>query len=96
MKVVQAYDANNNELPIPLLQAPIAPPTILPPSLVLSLSPMFDSQDFLLPEEIPPKDTKTSESPTLDYYDSLTIRSSQTFVHRDIKPPIGSLIPLSL
>nr|GEY08198.1 RNA-directed DNA polymerase, eukaryota [Tanacetum cinerariifolium] len=65
MKVVQAYDANNNELPIPLLQAPIAPPTILPPSPVLSLSPMFDSQDFLPPEEIPPKDTKTSESPTL-------------------------------
>ncbi|GJY39648.1 hypothetical protein Tco_0426012 [Tanacetum coccineum] len=41
MKVVQAYDATDNELPIPS-QALIAPPTILPPSLVLSLSPMFD------------------------------------------------------
>ncbi|GJV52121.1 reverse transcriptase domain-containing protein [Tanacetum coccineum] len=39
MKVVQAYDPNDNELPIPP-PALIAPPTILPPSLVLSLSPM--------------------------------------------------------
>ncbi|GJV02734.1 reverse transcriptase domain-containing protein [Tanacetum coccineum] len=31
MKVMQAYDATDNELPIPP-QAPIAPPTILPPS----------------------------------------------------------------
>nr|GEX86659.1 reverse transcriptase domain-containing protein [Tanacetum cinerariifolium] len=64
MKVVQAYDATNNELPILPLQAPIAPPTILPPSLVLSLSPMFDSLDFLPPEKISPKDTETSESLT--------------------------------
>ncbi|GJW51096.1 hypothetical protein Tco_0092447 [Tanacetum coccineum] len=34
MKVMQAYDATNNESPILLLRAPIAPPTILPPSLV--------------------------------------------------------------
>nr|GEV81124.1 reverse transcriptase domain-containing protein [Tanacetum cinerariifolium] len=61
---MQAYDATNNELHIPPLQAPIAPPTILPPSPVLSLSPIFDSRDFLPPEEIKPKDTKTSESPT--------------------------------
>nr|GEX16640.1 putative zinc finger, CCHC-type [Tanacetum cinerariifolium] len=39
MEVMQAYDATN-ELPFPLLQAPIAPLTILPPSPVLSLSPM--------------------------------------------------------
>ncbi|GKG08907.1 hypothetical protein Tco_0334739 [Tanacetum coccineum] len=43
MKVMQAY----NESPIPP-QAPIAPPTILPPS------PMFDTRDFFLPEEILP------------------------------------------
>ncbi|GKG05604.1 hypothetical protein Tco_0325690, partial [Tanacetum coccineum] len=56
--VVQAYDATNNELPIPP-QSLIAPPTILPPSPVLSLSPMFDSRDFFPPEEIPPpKDTE--------------------------------------
>nr|GEW11285.1 11-beta-hydroxysteroid dehydrogenase-like 4A [Tanacetum cinerariifolium] len=35
-------------------QALIAPPTVLPPSLVLSLLPMFDPQDFFLPMEILP------------------------------------------
>ncbi|GJW24050.1 hypothetical protein Tco_0037861 [Tanacetum coccineum] len=44
-------DLSNNELPIPLSQAPIAPPTVLPPSPVL---PLFDPQDFFLPEEILP------------------------------------------
>ncbi|GJZ89790.1 hypothetical protein Tco_0661717, partial [Tanacetum coccineum] len=34
MKVMQAYDATSNELPFPLPQAPIAPPTVLPPSPV--------------------------------------------------------------
>ncbi|GJV47814.1 hypothetical protein Tco_1438026 [Tanacetum coccineum] len=48
MKVMQAYNATSNELPIPPPQAPIAPPTALPPS------PMFDPQDFFLPEEILP------------------------------------------
>nr|GEY53210.1 hypothetical protein [Tanacetum cinerariifolium] len=61
---VQAYDATNNVLPIPPLQDPIDPPTILHPSPVLSLSPMFDSRDFLPPKNILPKDTETSESPT--------------------------------
>ncbi|GKC72358.1 hypothetical protein Tco_1118241 [Tanacetum coccineum] len=54
MKVMQAYNATNNELPILLLQAPIAPSTILPPSPVLPLSPLFDPQDFFLPKEILP------------------------------------------
>ncbi|GJU63420.1 hypothetical protein Tco_1245255 [Tanacetum coccineum] len=40
MKVMQAYNANSNELPIPLPQAPIAPQTVLPPSLVFPLSPI--------------------------------------------------------
>ncbi|GJU62461.1 hypothetical protein Tco_1244296 [Tanacetum coccineum] len=31
MKVIQAYNATNNESPIPPLRAPITPPTILPP-----------------------------------------------------------------
>ncbi|GJR62215.1 hypothetical protein Tco_1504377 [Tanacetum coccineum] len=48
IKVMQPYDATNNELPIPPPRAPIAPPTIFPPS------PMFDPQDFFLPEEILP------------------------------------------
>ncbi|GKF63674.1 hypothetical protein Tco_0187122, partial [Tanacetum coccineum] len=54
MKIMQAYNATNNESPIPLPQAPIAPPIVLPPSPVLPLSPMFDPQDFFLPEEILP------------------------------------------
>ncbi|GJT67192.1 hypothetical protein Tco_1018672, partial [Tanacetum coccineum] len=41
MKVMQAYYAK--ELPIP-------PPTIMPPSLMLSL--MFNPQEFFLPEEL--------------------------------------------
>ncbi|GKC13720.1 hypothetical protein Tco_1010502 [Tanacetum coccineum] len=40
MKVMQAYNATSNESPIPPLQAHIAPPTILPPSSVLLLSPI--------------------------------------------------------
>nr|GFA30671.1 reverse transcriptase domain-containing protein [Tanacetum cinerariifolium] len=53
MKVIQAYDVNDNELPI-LTQAPIAPPTILHPSPMLS--PSLNSRDFFRPEEIlPPK-----------------------------------------
>nr|GEU39005.1 hypothetical protein [Tanacetum cinerariifolium] len=54
MKVMQAYNATSNESPIPLPQAPIAPPTVLPSFLVLSLSPMFYPWDFFLPEEILP------------------------------------------
>ncbi|GJS81915.1 hypothetical protein Tco_0748456 [Tanacetum coccineum] len=34
MKVMQAYNATSNESPISLLQAPIALPTALPPSLI--------------------------------------------------------------
>ncbi|GJU01096.1 hypothetical protein Tco_1111434 [Tanacetum coccineum] len=37
MKVMQAYNATSNESPIPLPQAPIAPPTVLPPSLVFEI-----------------------------------------------------------
>ncbi|GKF39950.1 hypothetical protein Tco_0120011, partial [Tanacetum coccineum] len=54
MKVMQAYNATNNESPIPLPRAPIAPPTVLSSSPVLPLSSMFDPQDFFLPEEILP------------------------------------------
>ncbi|GKD37654.1 hypothetical protein Tco_1257861 [Tanacetum coccineum] len=54
MKVMQAYNVTNDESPILPPQAFIAPPTVLPPSLVLPLSPMFDPRDFFLPEEILP------------------------------------------
>ncbi|GJW24769.1 hypothetical protein Tco_0038580 [Tanacetum coccineum] len=65
MEIMQAYDATNNELPIPPLQAPISPLTVVSLSLVLSLSPMFDSRDFFPLKEIsPPKYIETLvESP---------------------------------
>ncbi|GJY45822.1 hypothetical protein Tco_0434885 [Tanacetum coccineum] len=37
IKVMQAYNATSNELPIPLPQAPIASPTVLPPSPVFEI-----------------------------------------------------------
>ncbi|GKD72969.1 hypothetical protein Tco_1331251 [Tanacetum coccineum] len=40
MEVIPAYNATDNELPIPLLQTIIALPTALPP---FSVSPMLDS-----------------------------------------------------
>ncbi|GJW82533.1 hypothetical protein Tco_0146508 [Tanacetum coccineum] len=43
MKVMQAYYAK---------ESPILPPTIVPPSLMLS--PMFNPQEFFLPEELLP------------------------------------------
>ncbi|GJR19397.1 hypothetical protein Tco_0967924 [Tanacetum coccineum] len=61
MKVMQAYNATNDESPIPLPQAHIAPPTVLPPSLVLPLSPMFDPRDFFLPKEILPSQKRAYE-----------------------------------
>ncbi|GJW53709.1 hypothetical protein Tco_0097794 [Tanacetum coccineum] len=55
-------DLSNIEIsPIP--RASIDPPTILPPSLVLPLSPMFDPQDFFLPEEILPPQKRAHELP---------------------------------
>ncbi|GKE39187.1 hypothetical protein Tco_1462592 [Tanacetum coccineum] len=65
MEIMQAYDATDNELPIPPLQSPIAPSTVVSLYPVLSLSLMFDSRDLFPPEEIlPPKDIKTLvESP---------------------------------
>nr|GEU98667.1 reverse transcriptase domain-containing protein [Tanacetum cinerariifolium] len=53
IKVMQVYNATNNESLIPP-PAPIAPPIILPSSLVLPLSQMFDPQDLFLPKEILP------------------------------------------
>nr|GEV74528.1 hypothetical protein [Tanacetum cinerariifolium] len=71
MEVMQAYDANN-ELHIPLLQAPIASPTVLPP--VLSI---IDSQDFFPPKEISlPKDAKTPVESSIQVSPSSLVRSS--------------------
>ncbi|GKE60857.1 hypothetical protein Tco_1511224 [Tanacetum coccineum] len=54
MKVMQAYDATNNESAIPPPRAPIDPPIVLPLSPVLPPSPLFNPQDFFFPEEILP------------------------------------------
>ncbi|GKB00318.1 hypothetical protein Tco_0828311 [Tanacetum coccineum] len=86
MKVMQAYDATDNELPIPP-QAPIAPPTILPPSPVLSLSPMFDSRHFFPPEKIsPPKDAETPVESPIPISPSSSVGSSSP-VRSTIPPP---------
>ncbi|GJV47531.1 hypothetical protein Tco_1437743 [Tanacetum coccineum] len=50
-------DLSNDESPIPLPQAPIAPSTVVPPSL------MFDPQDFFLPgKTLPSKKRACSRS----------------------------------
>ncbi|GJT59275.1 hypothetical protein Tco_1002808 [Tanacetum coccineum] len=55
MKVMQAYYAK---------ESPIPPPTIMPPSLMLS--PMFNPQEFILPEELfPPKKQAVIDHPPL-------------------------------
>ncbi|GKD80115.1 hypothetical protein Tco_1342736, partial [Tanacetum coccineum] len=51
---MQVYNATNNESPIPLPQAPINPPPVLPSSPMLPPSPLFDPRDFFLPGEIMP------------------------------------------
>nr|GEV46196.1 hypothetical protein [Tanacetum cinerariifolium] len=80
MEVMQAYDATN-ELSILPLQAPIASPTVMP--LVLSL---FDSRDFLPPEEISPsKDAKTPVESSIPVYPSTSVGSSSPV--RSVTPP---------
>ncbi|GJW18867.1 putative reverse transcriptase domain-containing protein [Tanacetum coccineum] len=56
MKVMQAYDATNDESPIPLPQALIAPPTVLPPSPILPPQKrarfLSSSSDFSTPPQV--------------------------------------------
>ncbi|GKE00621.1 hypothetical protein Tco_1388604 [Tanacetum coccineum] len=81
MKIIQAYDA------ISPPQVTILPPAILPPSLVLSLSPMFNSRDFFPPEEIPPpKDTETHIESPIPISPSSSVGSSSP-VRSTIPPP---------
>nr|GEZ03092.1 reverse transcriptase domain-containing protein [Tanacetum cinerariifolium] len=72
MKDIQAF--YNKELLIP-------PPVILPSSLVLSQSPISDSQDFFPSEEISPKDTETSVSPSSSVGSSSPFRSTISLLH---------------
>ncbi|GJW23249.1 reverse transcriptase domain-containing protein [Tanacetum coccineum] len=86
MEIMQVYDAIDNELPIPPLQAPIAPPTVMSPSPVLSLSPMFDSRDLFPPEEIsPPKDIETFVESPIPISQSSSVGSSSPV--RSTTPP---------
>ncbi|GJW82541.1 hypothetical protein Tco_0146516 [Tanacetum coccineum] len=52
IKGMQAYDATSNELPIPLPQALIAPPTVLPPSPKRACFLSFSSTDFSAPPHV--------------------------------------------
>ncbi|GKB29548.1 hypothetical protein Tco_0868949 [Tanacetum coccineum] len=81
MKVIQAYDA------ISPPQVTTPPPAILPPSLVSSLSPMFDSRGFFPPEKIPPrKDTETLVESPIPISPSSSVGSS-SLVRSTTPPP---------
>nr|GEY52283.1 hypothetical protein [Tanacetum cinerariifolium] len=66
MKDIQAFYAK---------ELHIHPPVILPPYLVLSQSPISDSQDFFPFGEISPKDTETFISPSSSVGSSSPIRA---------------------
>nr|GEV51234.1 reverse transcriptase domain-containing protein [Tanacetum cinerariifolium] len=100
IEVIQVYDT------IPPPQVVIALPAILPPSLILSLSPMFDFQYLFPSKEILLKDTETpvespipvpsssSEGSSLDYHFDESI-----FVELDnslwiISRPLGNKLVL--
>nr|GFC46902.1 hypothetical protein [Tanacetum cinerariifolium] len=89
IEVMQAYDVTN-ELPIPPLQAPIASAIVVP--LILSL---FDSQNFLPPEEIsPPKDVETPVESSILVSPSSLVGSSSLV--RSITPPLDYLFDESI
>ncbi|GJY49087.1 hypothetical protein Tco_0439043 [Tanacetum coccineum] len=80
MKVMEAYTATSNESHIPLPQAPIAPLTALPPS------PMFDPQDFFLPEEIlPPQKRARFLSPSSTDFSTHLRTSTLEILIKDIQ-----------
>ncbi|GKA37745.1 hypothetical protein Tco_0724310 [Tanacetum coccineum] len=73
--IVPSYSDINDA--IPPSQVIIALPAVLPPSPVLSLSPMFDSRDSFPSEKISsPKDTETPISPSSSVESSSPVRST--------------------
>nr|GEY92479.1 reverse transcriptase domain-containing protein [Tanacetum cinerariifolium] len=70
LEAMQAYNA------ISPPQVIIALPVVLPPSLILSLSPISDSQDFFPSKEILPKDSETCVSPSSSVGSLSPIRST--------------------
>ncbi|GJT86364.1 putative reverse transcriptase domain-containing protein [Tanacetum coccineum] len=93
MKVMQAYYAK---------ESPIRPPTIMPPSLMLS--PIFNPQEFFLPEELlPPKkrgcDRSSSSTATLPQEFKMGESSRKTSLERyeeQIEEILNHLDELSL
>ncbi|GJZ03576.1 hypothetical protein Tco_0536851, partial [Tanacetum coccineum] len=82
--IVPSNSDINDAIPPP--QVIIALPAVLPPSPVLSLSPMFDSRDFFPPEEISsPKDTKTPVKSPIPSSPSSSVGSSSPV--RSTTPP---------
>nr|GEW91691.1 hypothetical protein [Tanacetum cinerariifolium] len=71
MKVMHAYYAKESLIP---------PPTTVPPSLVLSLSPMFDYREIP-----PPKDIETLVESPIPIFPSSSVRSSSPV--RSTTPP---------
>ncbi|GKE22747.1 hypothetical protein Tco_1434259 [Tanacetum coccineum] len=93
MKVMQAYYA---------IESPIPPPTIVPPSLMLS--PMFNPQEFFRPEELLPnkkqgRDRSSSSTSTLPQAFEIGESSRKTSLERheeQIEEILNHLDKLSL
>ncbi|GKA59597.1 putative reverse transcriptase domain-containing protein [Tanacetum coccineum] len=87
IKVMQAYNATNNESPIPSPRALITPPTILPPSLVSHKTHLERHEEQIETilnhlDELPLERIEHMEDKIEGYYGSLTTRFSQTFIPR--------------
>ncbi|GJX36113.1 hypothetical protein Tco_0247670 [Tanacetum coccineum] len=110
IKVMQAYNATSNKLPIPSPRAPNAPPTILPPPLVfmyvvvvypMSCS-MITHVSYLYVSGITMVLLPSGFLKPL-YPGIMDMINDQDIEHitpptppRDTEPPVGSPIPLSL
>nr|GEX80861.1 reverse transcriptase domain-containing protein [Tanacetum cinerariifolium] len=108
IKVMQAYNSTSNESPIPPPQAPIAPPTVLPSSLVESSHTTYlerheEQIDAILNhlDELPLERTENMEY-KIEGLGIMDMINDQDIEHmipptppRDTEPPIGSPISLS-
>nr|GEV58602.1 hypothetical protein [Tanacetum cinerariifolium] len=90
MEAMQAYNA------ISPPQVIIALPVVLPPSLVLSQSPISGSQDFFPSKDISPKDTETSVPPSSSVGSSSPIRSTISPLDYPFDEPIFAELDNSL
>nr|GFB51827.1 hypothetical protein [Tanacetum cinerariifolium] len=88
MKVMQAYNATSNKSPIPPAQAPITPPTVLPPSPIAG----FQREQIRHDDEIVLAHVRIS---TLEMLIEDIKHMIPPTPPRDTEPPIGSPISLS-